>query len=232
MHRYVEGGMVQMSVTIAVAPPDAQSQDGYVQVQPMLTQSCGSSTAKSNLSSQAGTTFGNWSIYDIVYTLGPVSQLACELPPFAKLEFNMPSQYDIRIAAIRISGVGSPAPGKLQQIPTALATPKAKEGILSNMLFVWIAAGIGSLIVFFLLLLVWYCCGRPMCCCGSRRKVRALRARASAWSITPFRKSVLPDSAALEPALHALPACLRPPNHIPGGAPRVLRFQAGVVANG
>jgi hypothetical protein len=165
--------MHQMAVTIAVAPPNSQPRDAYVTVKPLLDRGCPFDQPDSMLSGfNVSSTYGNWSIFDVVYSLGPLPAFACQLPRYAQLTFQVPDGYDIRIAALRISGVGSPPAGKLEQIDSFNSTPNSGNGILSNMLFVYIAAAVGALIILFLLLLLWFCCGKPTCC-GSK-KARAL----------------------------------------------------------
>jgi hypothetical protein len=170
--------MVSMAILFAVSPANAVPDDGYVTVKPYHTLKCPIQQEQSYLKSfknkkEQGQAMGNWAIFDIVYELGPIQELACKLPLFAEVEFQVPPGYDIRIAAIRISGTGDPPKGQLESIPDLQSLP-AKEGILSNMLFVWIAAGVGSGLILFLLVLLWFCCGKPSCCGFGNKAVRVL----------------------------------------------------------
>ena len=177
---YATGGMTNFSATIAVSPPNSKPQNGYVSVRPLLNGGCERAYDNSYIRDfNASFTAGSWTIYEIVYNLGPWPEFDCQLPPFANLTFWVPKGYKIRIAALRISGDGAPPDGQLQQIDNFQATPP-KDTILSNMLIVYIAVAVGSLIILFLLLLLWYCCGKPLCCCGNRN-VRTLCNAICTW---------------------------------------------------
>ena len=165
--------MVQMAVTFAVAPADDIPEDGFVTVRPYVNLECRIRQEPSYLKQfRASQTTGNWSVFDIVYELGPIPELACKLPVYAEMEFFVPQGYDIRIAAIRISGDGGPAADTLQSIPDLQAQPQERD-LLNNMLFVWIAAGVGVVLILFLLVLLWYCCGRPTCCGTKQARPRS-----------------------------------------------------------
>jgi hypothetical protein len=167
MHRFESVGMVSMAVLFAVSPANDIPDQGYVTVKPYSTLECSVHQEESYLKSfktkQQSETMGNWSIFDIIYELGPIPELACKLPLFAEVVFSVPPGYDIRIAAIRISGTGAPPEGQMVKIRDLKSLPP-KEGLLSNMLFVWIAAGVGSGLILFLLVVLWFCCGKPSCC--------------------------------------------------------------------
>ena len=166
-------GMVRMAVTILVSPLDHDPADTTVSVTPRVDLSCENPLQPAGSLSKfnASQTLGSWAIYDLAFKLAPIPGLGCQLAKYAQLEFNAPPDISMRIAAVRISGIGTPS-RPLESISGLQDTPQEDGGILTNMLFVYIAVGVGALIVLFLLVLVWYCLGRP-CCCGGSQQVRS-----------------------------------------------------------
>ena len=165
-HHVLGGGMSKVSITIAVSPVGARPAEGFVSITPLFSLNCEVPPTPSYLTQlNTSVAYGNWSVYDVDYDVGPLPILGCQLPAFVEIRFGIPLGFDIRIAAIRMAGIGEPMPLALAEIPSIRDIPQPA----SSMWPVWVAAGVGVLVVLFLLALLWYCCGKPLLCARSVR---------------------------------------------------------------